>query len=745
MTGTMQRPVPIPFYQALASVTASGKTVILADAVAKSIAPLPVSPVVLWLSKGRVVVSQTYANLQDGGKYRHLIQDFTIRLLSEYDAEDVADPDVPLIYFATVGTFNQRDREKGDRLIFRSDIDTAEESTWEALKRRETTDGTRRPLLVVYDEGHNLSDQQTNLLLELEPDALFVASATMRLTAALTTIVNSLEQRGWSQEELKTTVLSSDVVAAGLIKRDIVMGGYQAAAPKTIDDMLTSMETADEAAKKEGLSFRPKAIYVSKTNIVEGNSFVRDDPKRPFKQREAPPILIWRYLVEEKGIDPRTIVAYCTLAFDKNYPPPETFQLLKGGDADYDKFIAGNFRHVIFNQSLQEGWDDPACYFAYIDKSMGSNVQVEQVIGRLLRQPDAKHYPDDVLNTASFFVRVDGRGVFADLVGDVRSRLAVDAPSVGFTTYSGGSKERPVPYDPKEAKTVPALVLDAAEALPAVEKIIDEMTDYREDNGANIRAQGERALVQQRIGSGDSAEVAWVPYEHNNAVSARWIFTLAVGRQYPAALGVARSDDPKFDAKVELSSNAARHIEKTADEVVTTYLDRVNLLQRNHNPYEVGTAMVRPDEATSYEYALHQAYSGLNPFEREFAAALDNGRVTWCRNPSQSGYRIPLPTRGSSRNFFPDFLAWKGTHVFALDTTGDHLLLEKTARKLLVPNTAGKKLRVHVRLISKGEWNADVERVSRSGVTVWQLAADRSLRAVACATIADALKLCLKP
>lgn len=38
---------------------------------------------------------------------------------------------------------------------------------------------------------------------------------------------------------------------------------------------------------------------------------------------------------------------------------------------------------MIFNLSLQEGWDDPLVYFAYIDKSMESTIQVEQIIGRL--------------------------------------------------------------------------------------------------------------------------------------------------------------------------------------------------------------------------------------------------------------------------------------------------------------------------------------------------------------------------
>jgi type III restriction enzyme len=35
-----------------------------------------------------------------------------------------------------------------------------------------------------------------------------------------------------------------------------------------------------------------------------------DDPKQPFDQRQAPPILIWKYLVEQMGVDPSTVA--CT-------------------------------------------------------------------------------------------------------------------------------------------------------------------------------------------------------------------------------------------------------------------------------------------------------------------------------------------------------------------------------------------------------------------------------------------------
>jgi type III restriction enzyme len=40
-------------------------------------------------------------------------------------------------------------------------------------------------MLIVYNEGHNLSEQQTELLSELEPDAYLLASATLKLPSNL--------------------------------------------------------------------------------------------------------------------------------------------------------------------------------------------------------------------------------------------------------------------------------------------------------------------------------------------------------------------------------------------------------------------------------------------------------------------------------------------------------------------------------------------------------------------------------
>jgi len=737
----------VPFYQALASITASGKTVIMAQTVSEIAPLLPVKPVVIWLSKGKIVVDQTYANLQDGGKYRHLLADFHIRFLSEFSSDECEDSEASLLYVATVGTFNQKDKDKSDLRVFRSDVDYADKTTWAAIQHR-TSGGVRRPLVIVYDEAHNLTDQQTNLLMELEPDALLVASATPSLPNAIHKIVSDLRSDlGWGDEMLTTYVDSKEVVDSGLVKSRVDLVGYQADPDETINDLLDDLRRAEEGARTLALPITPKAIYVCRTNIVEDNALQSDDPKRPFEQREAPPIRIWRYLVDDRGVDPASIATYTSaLKFDKAYPAPGEFVHFKGGDSDYARFVAGSYKHVIFNLGLQEGWDDAECYFAYIDKSMGSAVQVEQVIGRVLRQPYAKHYTGDILNTAHFYVRVDKQGVFADIVGQVQKKLAKELPQIEIRAYDPTKKERPIAQPPRKLREVPAVYLDPQDAKGPIDAVLQSLVDFRRDTSDNVRGKGVKSLVQYEVGTDQAPRFEWVERDASNTVSARWIFATTVRRQFYRALEVTASDHPKLDARVQLGSPASAIIRGAADEVVERYLQHVRLRQRHHNPYIVGDAMVTASKATKFSHALHDSYSGLNQDESPFAEELDRLKLDWCRNPSQSGYGIPLLTRGGSKTFYPDFLVWKGNAIFALDPTGEHILQEKLGRKLLdITPHAKSKTKLWIRLVSRGEWNDHPQKVSSEGFTVWRLGPGHTLVPTAVGSVADAVKTSLRP
>lgn len=120
--------------------------------------------------------------------------------------------------------------------------------------------------------------------------------------------------------------------------------------------------------------------------------------------------------------------------------------------------------------------------------------------------------------------------------------------------------------------------------------------------------------------------------------------------------------------------------------------------------------------------------------------------MPWSRNPSRSGFGIPLLSQGQSKTFYPDFLVWKGKAVFALDTKGEHILESELGRKLLAITPHPKsKVKLLLRMISRGNWDASPQRTSAEGFTVWSLGHANALKPIHCASAAEAVKICLRP
>lgn len=732
-----------PFYQALSALTGAGKTPILADAVAQIRAHLPVEPLVLWISKAKAVVDQTYTNFEAGGKYAHLIEGFVVTYLSELTNEVLSDTSTPLIVLSTVGTFNQKDKADGTLRVHKVEEDKSSESLWSLLRSRGQIRGkARRPLVIVYDEAHNLSDQQTELLLELEPDAFLVASATMRVPERLGRIVERLKEHV-GPEQLVTSIPSKAVVEAGLVKRQIVLGGYSTLMEVVLSDMMADFERACSKADEHNAGFKPKAIYVCRTNISQDDG-TQDNPARPFKQRKAPPILIWRYLTEQRGVDPSTIAVYCDLRFDrKEFPPPKGFVLFSGGEEDFSTFTSGDYQHIIFNLSLQEGWDDPACSFAYIDKSMGSTAQVEQVIGRVLRQPGARHYADMDLNTANFYIRVDDKQEFPRILETVRRRISAELPEIKLESYLAGKSARKHRGEPKSELVVPEVHIDSEQALEKIAAAVETLADYRRDR-VNTVGRGQLVRAIQAVGDDTKARITEKEIAHSNRVVAGWLMRRAIQAIYPEVIKTIDWTVKVFDAKVELSSPAAVNLRDAAGRLVDLFIEYSDLVCEPENLYHVGPVALNPAKAEKFENAGHESYSDLNGFELEIARHLDATELTWVRNPVSGGFSIPLLEKGSSKRFYPDFLVWKGNIVYAIDPKGSHLITSDAGRKLLNLADDKGKQRIVVRLITEGRWQPDpIRRLEAGGYTVWSLSKSGKLRARHQSDASEVVSACL--
>jgi len=141
---------------------------------------------------------------------------------------------------------------------------------------------------------------------------------------------------------------------------------------------------------------------------------------------------------------------------------------------------------------------------------------------------------------------------------------------------------------------------------------------------------------------------------------------------------------------------------------------------------------------------VHDGYDGLNGDERNFAHALDRTKLTWCRNPSRTGYAIPLVEPGKTENFYPDFLVWSGNDVYAIDTKGSHLHADAMRKLVQIRPADATTPRVYVRFVSAGLVDEYGARKDPTGFTVWSFKPNGSRDFTHYDAVDDAVARCLK-
>ncbi|MCE8168336.1 MAG: DEAD/DEAH box helicase family protein [Candidatus Moeniiplasma glomeromycotorum] len=158
----------IPIILTLASITGSGKTAMLAKTVNNIFDYYTsIKPIVFWLGYSKVIVEQTLNKLSSNDGYKTIILGAEVKSFIDISSRDIEEINTPLIYVDTVQKFNARSEK--DRKIYQIEEDKENESKWNLIVNRITSQGIKRPLVIVYDEGHHLSNQQVDKILELSP------------------------------------------------------------------------------------------------------------------------------------------------------------------------------------------------------------------------------------------------------------------------------------------------------------------------------------------------------------------------------------------------------------------------------------------------------------------------------------------------------------------------------------------------------------------------------------------------
>ncbi|MDY0071395.1 MAG: DEAD/DEAH box helicase family protein [Thauera sp.] len=249
----------------------------------------------------------------------------------------------------------------------------------------------RRPFVVV-DEAHNSRTELAfDMLARFRPSGVMELTATPDLTRTPSNVLHSV-----SAAELK---------AEEMIKLPVILQtepNWQQCLADAIGRRDALHKLADEERRAGAAYLRPLVLIQSEPRRagVETLDFER----------------VRHELITNHGIPASEIVV--ATGEEKG---------LEQLDADYKLGIADPtcpVKFVITQKALAEGWDCPFAYILVSMASLSSATAVEQLLGRVLRQPGANHRQAKALNQSYAFVVSRN---FAETAGALRDRLVAGA------------------------------------------------------------------------------------------------------------------------------------------------------------------------------------------------------------------------------------------------------------------------------------------------------------------------------
>ena len=216
--------------------------------------------------------------------------------------------------------------------------------------------------------------------------------------------------------------------------------------------------------------------------------------------------------MEHCRISPSKIAVCAKLELKRDFPPPKDFVLFDGQSGqDYQKFLRGNYQHIIFNKSLLEGWDDNLVSYVYIDRSIGSDIQAQQLIGRALRTPQGKHYRGQYkdLNTAYFYIKTDSNQIFSEIVSKINKELKNISDLIKLDVPTKSEKMKLTPALVKKERYLPQIaIINQTEVELSIRQIlINKVKDYSQVNPSETEPSDKRAIMDYHIGKNTSLNI----------------------------------------------------------------------------------------------------------------------------------------------------------------------------------------------------------------------------------------------
>lgn len=441
--------------------TAGGKTFIAVNALDTTFTALakraPRRPkMVVWLVPSLTILDQTVQALASPEHpYRKRLDQLFRHRVAVYEKRDLLmgagfsyDTAQEQLSIVVMSFDSLRARNKEDRKIFQENgnlasflqPDQGDPSDW-LLPEHDASALINvirrlRPVVVV-DESHNAESQlSVEMLKNLNPDFILDLTATPRNNSNIISYVDALALKKQHMVKLPVIVANrsskGEVIESALILR------------RQLEDL------AKQEELKGGKHIRPIVLFQAQPRTDDDNTtFEKIREKLVELKIPAEQIKIKTAEINElKGVD----------LMSRDCP----------------------VRFIITVNALKEGWD---CPFAYVLASLAdktSAVDVEQILGRVLRMPHVQQHGHDLLNLSYVFTASNR---FMDTLQSVVKGLnragfsdkdyrAIDTQAVGTSGPSGSAGEAQLPlgglFEPgaPEDQAEPADDLDVSGVSP---------------------------------------------------------------------------------------------------------------------------------------------------------------------------------------------------------------------------------------------------------------------------------------
>lgn len=342
--------------------------------------------------------------------------------------------------------------------------------------------------------------------------------------------------------------------------------------------------------------------------------------------------------------------------------------------------------------------------------------------------------PHETLNTAHFFIRCPSQSfdeIIEGIKKDIGAAYGYEGAIGGETRIKvlaekRGTRHEPFPVRRPEYGRLPNLQAVMEErGNTKMREALAKLPDYTISTEDTAHA-GEQRVRKIDMRTGDVVELPDSCNGTGQIVEIGEYLRKQLRRISPEA---ADNIDPlivssgRFVARACLRSIATQVVADVANAIANVYSQYVKIeCDTCGGEFEFDSFQPSTSPVPHFKNSLHAGYDKLNKDELRCSEDIDKLGLPWVRNPSRTGYGIPLPIVGfDSRVFYPDFIIFaKKKVILCVDPKGGHLVNEAAKRKLSRDIPLGKGRVLRTALITPGKWvekEGDVIAESSDGLT----------------------------